>query len=103
MDISNLGAAKSLKFKLTLDSASEFKKGNFLKIEFTSDVAKFTITPFGPNVSAQASPVFCKTDAFTSQYLLDCIQFEQEKAECFLFVIERVYEDCLEVQAYSFS
>ena len=103
MDISNLSAAKSLKFKLTLDSASDFKKGSFLKIEFTSDVAKFTITPFGPNVSSQTCPIFCKTDAFTSQYLLECIQSEKAKIQRFFFVIEKVYEDCLEVQPYSFS
>lgn len=103
MDISNLNAAKSLKFKLTLDSASEFKKGSFLKIEFTNDVTKFTIIPFGPNTSYQAYPVFCKTDSFTSQYLLDCIQSEKSGIQRFFFVIERVYEDSLEVQAYSFS
>jgi len=103
MDISNLGAAKSLKFKLTLDSAKEFEKGNFLKIDFTSDVTKFTITPFGQSVSHQACPVFCKTDAFTSQYLLDCFQSEKVKTQRFFFVVEGVYDNSLEVQAYSFS
>ena len=103
MDISNLGAAKSQKFKLSLSSTSDFKIGHFLKIDFTRDVTKFTIIQFGPNTSAQAYPIFCKTDSFTSQYLLECIQSEKSGTQRFFFVIENIYEDSLEVQSYSFS
>ena len=103
MDISNLGAAKSQKFKLALSSTNEFKIGRFLKIDFTKDVTKFTIIQFGPNTSAQAYPIFCKTDSFTSQYLLECIQSEKSGTQRFFFVIENVYKNSLEVQSYSFS
>ena len=48
MDISNLGAAKSQKLKLSLSSTSDFKIGHFLKIDFTRDITKFTIIQFGP-------------------------------------------------------
>ena len=103
MEIYNLGSAKSKKFKLSLNSVENFKRGDFLAIDFTDNILKFAITPYGPNVNSSINLTLGKTDPNTAQYLLDCIHSIKARATIFLFVIERVDGNNLEVQSYCFN
>ena len=102
MEIYNLGSAKSQKIKLHVQSTDGFVEKTFLKIDYTENITTFEVTSYGTGINPSTNPVLCKTDSFTAQYLLDCIQAIKANSMQFLFVIEKKEINSLVVQSYCF-
>ena len=73
MKISDIYTAKGLKFKLNYISAiSVLAVGTLVRIDITKKENEFIVSQYGVGINpAENKPVLCKTDANTTQYLLD--------------------------------
>lgn len=105
MKISDIYTAKGLKFKLNYISAiSVLAVGTLVRIDITQKENEFLVSPYGVGINpAENKPILCKTDANTTQYLLEL--FETEKIDSFrcMFSVEGVGDSFAEIQAYTFK
>lgn len=100
MNISDISAAKHLKFQLKNDdAASLFKVGDLLHIQETGKVRQFTVIPYGGD-RAESEEYFMYASQEIAAYLIDLLMGEKQGFYITMFAVEEVDTDRIGVQAY---
>ena len=103
MNISDIAAAKHLKFQLKNDDAAAlFKVGDFLYIRETGKVRQFTVVPYGGDREGRKEYFMYATQEIAI-YLIDFLMTEKQGIFKTMFAVEEVEKDGISVQAYRFD
>ena len=103
MNISDVSAAKRLKFQMKNSEASSlFKQGDFLKIRETGQVRQYTVVPYGGN-RTDSGEEFMDVSQPTGIYLADILTAEKQGIFRTLFAVEDVETEQISVQTYVFE
>ena len=105
MKVSDIHLAKRKKFKLCYsDAPTIFLNGALIRITETQKENEFLVSQYGANVSqANARAVLCRVDSLTAEYLREVNEIEKAGSYRYLYAIDRVNDDSVEVQTYSFN
>ena len=103
MNITDIAAAKHLKFQMKNDDASAlFRSGDFLKIQETSQVRQFTVIAYGGNRN-ETDEIFMDVSQETAVFLADLLSTEKQGIFRTLFAVEDVDDKQISVQTYLFD
>lgn len=103
MNISDIYSAKGLKFKLNIKQSDfSIDRGALCKIETTQKNQEFFVSQYGANVK-HTSVVLCESSKETANYINDIFAEEKNDIIKVMFIVDDVYEDCIEIQTYIFQ
>lgn len=105
MKLSDTYLAKRKKLKLCHPEAKEvFVSGALISITATQNEREFLVNQYGRNSNqAKMKVAVCSVDPLTAEYLQDVAETERIGSKRFLYAIDRVENESLEVQTYSFN
>lgn len=103
MNISEITSAMQLTIKLEImEDNAEFKKGSLLRIQPSHDELNFFVIQYGAGIQNNKD-VLCKVSLSTANYLNDLFSTEQYGDTRYIFVVDNVEREFIEVQSYSFQ
>ena len=105
MKVSDIHLAKRKKFKLChSDAPTIFINGALIRLTDTQKENEFLVSQYGVNVSQKnMKATLCTVDSLTADYLREVNEIEKAGSYRFLYAVDRVNDESIEVQAYSFN